>query len=115
MASLKEIVKCCHNEIVDGATWVIIWKEGRSWNACINREDDGDTETGLIFATDEVEYLEKIASTDPKAIFLNGIFCRIPYESTDAEIIDIVRRYYETRRYQLRGDFLGGLVAEVSQ
>ena len=106
MASLKQIAKAYRDEILDGIAWVVIYKEGRSWNAKAYWPEDGDYDNGYVFTPDVVEALEEIADIDHKAICFNGYYMGFGEDFTLDEIINRILFFYDFRCNQLDGDFL---------
>lgn len=106
MASLKQIVKEYRDEIVDGCAWVIIYKEGRSWNAEAYWAEDGDYDNGYTFDSDAVAAMERIAKADHKAICINGYYMGFGEDFTNDDLANKVQWFYEGRMNQLQGDFL---------
>lgn len=106
MASLKQIVKEYRDEIVDGIAWVVIYKEGRSWNASAFWAEDGDYDDGFVFDSYDQEEMDRIAEVDRKAICFNGYYMGFGEDFTNDEIANRVLYFYEARRHLLKGDFL---------
>lgn len=112
MASLKQVVKNYRSEICEGIAWVVIFKNGKSWDAEAFWNDDGSYDDGLVFADEDYMRLREIASVDPKAICINGDYMPFGEDFTLKEIEEKILYFYVERRHQLQGDFLGALVVE---
>lgn len=112
MSSLKEIVKENRDEIVEGMAWVVIWKNGRSWNCECFWEESGSYEDGYEFLPEDIERMKKVSNIDPKAISVNGYYMGIGEDFTIEDIENKILYFYETRLNQLNGDFLGYFVKE---
>lgn len=112
MASLKQIIKDNKDEICDSIAWVVIYKEGRSWNAEAFWNEDGSYDDGLVFGAEDYARLNEIAAIDSKAICINGYYMPFGEDFTLAEIEAKVLYFYSERRNQLQGDFLDCMVVK---
>lgn len=112
MASLKQVIKDNRDEIRDGIAWVVIYKEGRSWNAEAFWQEDGCYDEGLVFGAENYARLNELAVIDPKAICINGYYILPAEDLTLAEIEEKVWYFYMERRNQLQGDFLDCMVVK---
>lgn len=112
MSSLKEIVKENRDEIVEGMAWVVIWKNGRSWNCESFWEESGSYEDGYEFLSEDIKQMNDISKIDPKAIAVNGYYMGFGEDFTMEELENKILYFYESRLNQLNGDFLGHLVKE---
>jgi len=92
MAAIKEIVRKWADEIRDGIAWVIIWKNGRSWNAqAVWLNPDTDT-----FEPEDMTLARKILVQDPNAVMLNGYYCgHLGENMTVAELTARICWHYE--------------------
>ena len=91
MASIREIVRQYNEEIQDGIAWVMIWKNGRSWNAEAFWIEDGCYDDGFIFDREAMDRMEEIIKIDPRAVMLNGYYCNCgAVEDGKAPIADII-------------------------
>lgn len=115
MASLRDIVRKHRKNITDGIAWVVIYKEGRSWNGNAFWSEAGDNEDGFIFDKGDLEQMVEIAKTDHKAICFNGYVNGISKDFTLAEMETKVLHFYETRRLQLNADFLDCMVCNLDE
>lgn len=113
MASLKEVIRENRNEIVEGMAWVVIWKNGRSWNCECFWEESGSYEDGYEFRSEDVKQMNEISKIDSKAIAMNGYYMAFGEDFTLEELENKILLLYESRLNQLRGDFLGCLVKEI--
>lgn len=110
MASLRTIVSDNWRYIMDGADYVVIYKEGRSWQGYSFRPTEGDEEHGYYLDDADLAVLRKIAEVDHKAICINCITLDLPDYCDRKDYEDEILRHYLTRLSQLRGDFLEGMV-----
>lgn len=92
MASLRAIAKEYAGEIRDGIAWVIVWKEGRGWNAeavWLNCEDD-------MFELEDADRAYGILKKDPDAVMVNGYYCgHLGEDMTIEELAAGIRWHYE--------------------
>lgn len=112
MASLKNIVRENYNEIIDGMAWVVVYKNGRSWNCNCFWEESGSYDNGYKFLPEDVKQMKEISIIDPKAIAINGYYMGVGEDFTLEELENKIILLYENRLSQLNGDFLGCLVKE---
>lgn len=112
MSSLREIIKFNRNEIVEGMAWVVIWKNGRSWNCECFWEGSGSYEDGYEFLHEDIKQMNEISKIDPKAIVVNGYYMGFGEDFTIEDIENKILYFYKSRLNQLNGDFLGHLVKE---
>lgn len=100
MAAINTIAKDWADELRDGIAWVIIWKNGRSWNATavwLNSDDD-------TFEPEDLEQARKILEQDPNAVMLNGYYCgHFGEDMNTAELAAGIRWHYENG-YNLLSD-----------
>ncbi len=94
MSSLRKMVNEYKDDLQEGITWVIFWKEGRSWESShvyivVNEGEE-------IIDNEYKEELETILQKDPHAIALNGyIHGMFSEDATINHMIDAVKYYYE--------------------
>ena len=94
MSSLRKMVNEYKDDLREGITWVIFWKEGRSWESSHVYTEIRDGEE--IIDNEYKEELETILQKDPHAIALNGYIHRMFSEdATINHMIDAVKYYYE--------------------
>lgn len=110
MADLRKIIKENYNAIVEGIAWVVIYKEGKSWNCGYFYPEGGSYDEGYILSPEDTEKLEDISDRDYKAICINGYYMGFGEDNTPKEVADKVLWMYENRRNQLKGDFIDGFV-----
>ena len=111
MASIKEIAKYYNGDIQDGIHWVAIWKTGRSWNAEVFYEDDGDYENGYIYSKEDREQMKAILKEDSTAIMINGYYTNCGTdENRQVPVNDIIAgiewnyyNHYNTLRHFYEG------------
>ena len=94
MSSLRKMVNEYKDDLREGITWVIFWKEGRSWESSHVYTEIRDGEE--IIDNEYKEELETILQKDPHAIALNGYIHGMFFEdATINHMIDAVKYYYE--------------------
>ena len=94
MSSLRKMVNEYKDDLREGITWVIFWKEGRSWKSSHVYTEIRDGEE--IIENEYKEELETILQKDPHAIALNGYIHGMFFEdATINHMIDAVKYYYE--------------------
>ena len=94
MSSLRKMVNEYKDDLQEGITWVIFWKEGRSWESSHVYTEIRDGEE--IIDNEYKEELETILQKDPHAIALNGYIHGMFFEdATINHMIDAVKYYYE--------------------
>ena len=99
MASLKNTVRSCQEELKDGIAWVAFWREGRSWNSEYFHLDGNDT-----LYREDISRLEEIRSLDPAAVVLNGYYSgQLGGDMPLDELIAGVRRHYENGQNNIAG------------
>lgn len=77
MASIRQAAQKVLQEAREGIAWIIIWKEGRSWNAepfWAEVEDEGSR---LTFEEPDTEKIRAILRADPKAVIVNGYYSNL--------------------------------------
>ena len=94
MSSLRKMVNEYKDDLREGITWVIFWKEGRSWESShVYIVVNGGEE---IIENEYKEELETILQKDPHAIALNGYIHGMFFEdATINHMVDAVKHYYE--------------------
>lgn len=112
MASLKEVIKDTYDTIVAGIAWVVIYKEGRGWQSASFWAESGDYDDGYTFSEEDKAELRRISEVDHKAVCINGYYMGFGEDFTLKETEDKIYTFYNLRRNQLKGDFLGGLTEE---
>ncbi|HBG0815478.1 YodL domain-containing protein [Clostridioides difficile] len=99
MASLKDTVRSCQEELKDGIVWVAFWREGRSWNSEYFHLDGNDT-----LYREDISRLEEIRSLDPAAVVLNGYYSgQLGGDMTLDGLTAGVRRHYENGQNNIAG------------
>ena len=94
MSSLRKMVNEYKDDLREGITWVIFWKEGRSWKSSHVYMDINEGED--IIGNEYKEELEEILRKDPHAIALNGYIHGMFFEdATINHMVDAVKHYYE--------------------
>ncbi len=101
MASLRNVVKDCQNELRDGIAWVAFWREGRSWKSESFYLEMDDT-----ISPDDLWWLKEARKKDPAAIALNTYYCgHLAGDMNLDELTAGVRWQYENG-YNLLSDFI---------
>ena len=98
MAALNKIAREYADEIRDGIAWVIVWKEGRSWDATAVWLDP-DTDT---FEPEDLELARKILEKDPKAVMVNGYCCGHFSEDMTPEDFELMHQHMEATRQEAK-------------
>lgn len=94
MSTLKYIARTYADEIRDGIAWVIVWKTGKSWHAEAVWLDP-ETEKFEV-ELDDLDMANQILEADPKAVMLNGYYCRGFWEDMGLKDIEAsIRWHYE--------------------
>ena len=99
MASLKDTVRSCQDELKGGVAWVAFWREGRSWDSEYFHLDENDT-----LYREDMSRLEEIRSLDPAAVVLNGYYSgHLGGDMTIDELTAGVRHHYENGLSNIAG------------
>lgn len=102
MASLRKIVKTYQEELCVGNAWVILWRDGRSWQGKILQLELGSN----LISFDDIWYLRHICDIDPSAIVLNGYYgCNFNKGYPFSSLVADVRWYHKNGMYPLK-DFI---------
>ena len=101
MTGLRKLVTEYADELREGISWVVFWKEKGKWKAeSYFLEIDSDGEDYLN-DSDKKE-LEEIYKQDPYAIPLNGYINGMFYEDASiSHMVRAVRHYYVTENYRM--------------
>lgn len=110
MASLRTIVSDYWTNIMDGADYVVVYKQGRSWQGYTFRPTEGDEEHGYYLDDADLRILREIIEVDHKAICVSWGDLELPDYCGRKDYEDEILRRYVSRLSQLRGDFLEGMV-----
>ena len=110
--TLKNLTKEIKEVIQEGIFWIVVWKEGRSWQYFSFFPENGSYDEGFNLAYDDMEFLKQIARKDYKAICFNGYYMGLGEEDTLPQIENKILYFYINRLNQLNGDFLGSLTKE---
>lgn len=70
MSTLIELARNTAEDIRDGIAWVVVWKEGRSWES---KSFWLDSNTDM-FDSGDIEEIEAILKTDKNAVMVNGYY-----------------------------------------
>lgn len=100
MASLREEAKRWFDDFQDAIGWMLVWKEGRSWN--IKRMYETEYEESNRFlrisahwtiSEDDKTEIERILAIDPSAMLINGYYYNIGSleEMTLSSLVDGIR------------------------
>lgn len=104
MASLRDCARSIREEAADGIQWIVLWKEGRSWNIEAFCPDDVYYESSTMeVSADDLQRLHQIVETDPDAILVNGYYsnigCHEDGSLPDLQVLaDALRWQYEDCR-----------------
>ena len=91
MASLRDVVSECQDDLRNGIAWLAFWREGRSWQAEAFHLDLDDT----LYPEDRTR-LAEIQAADPRAIVVNGYYSGyLGEEMNVAELAAGVRHHYD--------------------
>lgn len=102
MASLRSIAQREADDIRDGIAWVIVYRDGKSWESL---ELWSDIWNG-VFEAVEKEAIGEILETDENAVALNGYYCgRLGEDMTINELENGIRWHYENGYNLLRDYF----------
>ena len=72
MASLRDVaqkVKCVAEE---GIGWILLWKEGKSWEGTAIWPDYIEESCSLILSDEDRDMIREIVEEDPQAILVNS-------------------------------------------
>ena len=72
MASLRAIAEQLKDVAEDGIGWIVIWKEGKSWNGTAVWPDYIEESCSLILSDEDRELIREIVTEDPQAVLLNS-------------------------------------------
>lgn len=72
MASLRQEAQDVLDIARDGIGWIACWKNGRGWNCMTFWPDDITSDNDLVFDDFDIEGLQNILKTDPRAILVNS-------------------------------------------
>lgn len=97
MASIRYAAQKVLQEAREGIAWIVIWKEGRGWNAepfWAEAEDEGSR---LTFEEPDTEKICVILRADPKAVIVNGYYSNLgdPEAMTRDSLAASMRWQYE--------------------
>ncbi len=103
MASLREEAKWFFDDFQCAVGWMLVWKEGRSWN--IKRMYDTEYEEGNRYlrrqsqwhiSEDDKAEIERVLAVDPSAVLINGWYDNIGSleEMTLNSLVDGIRFQY---------------------
>ena len=97
MASLREAARAVLDDARDAIGYLIIWKEGRSWNSEVYYEVQYDDYDGWKIESDVIEDLQEIVEADPNAIAVNAYYDNLGEleDMTLDSLVDGIRYQYE--------------------
>lgn len=91
MASLRDTVRECLDDLRSGIAWLAFWREGRSWHGEAFHLDMSD----YLYPEDKMR-LAEIQAADPKAVVVNGYYSGyLGEEMSVDELAAGVRHHYE--------------------
>lgn len=72
MARLRIIAEQLKGVAEDGIGWMVIWKEGKSWNGKAVWPEYIEESCSLILDKEDRETIREIVKKDPQAVLLNS-------------------------------------------
>ena len=72
MARLRDIAEQLKGVAEDGIGWIVIWKEGKSWNGTAVWPEYIEESCSLILDKEDRETIREIVKKDPQAVLLNS-------------------------------------------
>lgn len=72
MARLRTIAEQLKGVAEDGIGWMVIWKEGKSWNGTAVWPEYIEESCSLILDKEDRELIREIVTEDPQAVLLNS-------------------------------------------
>lgn len=72
MARLRVIAEQLKGVAEDSIGWIVIWKEGKSWNGTAVWPDYIEESCSLILSDEDRELIREIVTEDPQAVLLNS-------------------------------------------
>lgn len=110
MASLRQAARNVLYEAQDAIAWIVLWKEGRGWNADTVWLDYNErTHRFQDVDADDIAKLKEIYENDENAILVNGYYINIgPLDDgmTLESLVDGLRWQYEDIGGSLLKDLL---------
>lgn len=106
--TLRQLVKELFDELDDGLSWVLIYKDGKSWFGLSFYFDDVDynLSDGFIISKSAMRLLYQVYEIDKNAILVNGYYMNIGWSeierNTIQRFIDGIKYQYEFNDNQLK-------------
>lgn len=100
MASIRTEAQDVLDIARDGIGWIALWKSGRGWSTfCF--WPDITSENELAFEDYEIEALQNILVTDPRAIIVNSYYHNLGDTTcmTRDSLADALRWQYDLQHY----------------
>ena len=72
MARLRAIAEQLKDVAEDGIGWIVIWKEGKSWNGTAVWPDYIEESCSLILSDEDRKLIREIVTEDSQAVLLNS-------------------------------------------
>lgn len=110
--TLRDVVKQYFYELDDGISWILIYKDGRSWFGVSLYTDDVDynLSDGFSFSEPAMKLLHEVYQTDKNTILVNGYYMNIGWSETERNTIqrfvDGIKRQYELSIYNHQLEYL---------
>ena len=118
MASIRNAAQWVLDDCRDGIGWVVIWKEGRSWDSrrMYGVDFDERSYTAKLEDDEELEELQSILAIDPHAIIVNGYYHNLgdPECMTRDTLADALRWQYELQNATV-ANFLENIVQPAQE
>ena len=105
--TLRNLVKELFNELDDGLSWILIYKDGKSWfGVSLYFEDvDFNLYDGFTISKSAMRLLHNAYEIDRNAMLINGYYINIGWSETERNTIqrfvDGIKYQYELFDYQL--------------
>lgn len=100
MASIRTEAQDVLDVARDGIGWIALWKNGRGWSTfCF--WPDITSDGGLVFEDYEIEGLQNVLETDPRAILVNSWYHNLGDTTcmTRDSLADALRWQYDLQHY----------------
>lgn len=111
MSSLRDEAKFYFDDFQDAIGWMLVWKEGRSWNIERMYETEYEETNRLLripahwtISEDNKAEIERVLAIDPNAVLINGYYYNIGSleEMTLTSLVDGIRFQYRNSYGELR-------------
>ena len=98
MARLRTIAEQLKGVAEDGIGWIVIWKEGKSWNGREVWPEYREDSHSLILDKEDRETIREIVKKDPQAILVNSWVHNlgvVDYEVSTIKLEENLRWHYQ--------------------